>query len=100
MSSYSDSKPEKKKRGRPKKVVKEPEPEPEPTPAPAPAPKKKKAMGKLTEKQRAELKSHMEKHKKAGMSPSEVKSHRMSMMVRLRKGMSVKQAHSDIMKSK
>ena len=57
-------------------------------------------MGKLTEKQRAELKAHIEKHKKSGMSPSEVKSHRMSMMVRLRKGMSVKQAHSDIMKSK
>ncbi len=39
----------------------------------------------------------MEKHK-GKMGPSEFKSHRMSMMIRMRKGMSVAQAHKDIMK--
>ena len=91
-----DSKPPPKKRGRPKKMK---QPEPEPAPAPAPAePKKRKAQGKLTDKQREELKKHMEGHKKKGMSATEMKSHRMKMMVRLRKGMSVKEAHRDIMK--
>ena len=96
MSSYSDSKPPPKKRGRPKKVVKEPEPAPAaaPEPAPAPEPKKKKAQGKLTEKQREELKKHMQK---TGLKGSEAKKHRMGMMVRLRKGMSVKKAHEDLM---
>tara|TARA_R100000353_G_C6511180_1_gene196667 strand:- start:740 stop:1039 length:300 start_codon:yes stop_codon:yes gene_type:complete len=95
---YGESKSEKKKRGRPKKV-KEPEPEPTPAPAPAPAPesKKKKSMPKLTDKQREDLKKHMEK---SGLKGAEAKSHRMKMMVRLRKGMSVKAAHADIMKSK
>lgn len=92
---YSDSKPEKKKRGRPKKVVKEAETAaPAPEPEPAPEPKKKKAMGKLTEKQRAELKSHMQK---SGLKGTEAKSHRMKMLSRLRKGMSIKDAHREIM---
>ena len=56
----------------------------------------KKSTGKMTEKQKADLKKHMEKHKKDGMSPSEVKSHRMKMLVRMRKGMSISQAHKDI----
>jgi len=96
MSSYSsDSKPPAKKRGRPKKVkdppsTPEPEGEPEPTPAPA-------KSGKMTDKQKADLKKHMEKHK-GKMGPSEMKSHRMKMMVRMRKGMSVAQAHKDINK--
>ena len=38
----------------------------------------------------------MDKLKEKGMSTSEVKSHRMKMMVRMRKGMSVKDAHKDI----
>ena len=90
--------PKKRGRGRPKKLVKEPAPAPAPAPAPEPAPEpSKKSNGKLSDKQKADLKSHMEK---SGLSGSEAKSHRMGMMVRLRKGMSIKAAHSDLMKSK
>ena len=69
---------------------------PEPEPAPAPV-KTKRASVKMTDKQKADLAKHMEKHKKAGMSASEMKSHRMKMMSRMRKGMSVNKAHKDIM---
>ncbi len=98
MSSYSsDSKPPAKKRGRPKKIkapAPAPEPEPEPTPAPAPA---KKGSGKMTDKQKADLKKHMDSHKDLkNLTQSEKKSHRMKMMVRMRSGMSVVQAHKDI----
>ena len=77
---------------------------PEPAPAPAPAegtpPAKKKRVGvKMTDKQKGDLNKHMEKHKKDGMSASEMKSHRMKMMVRMRKGMSITKAHNDIKKS-
>jgi len=65
---------------------------------PMTAPKPSRGGGKMTDKQKADLKRHMEKHKKAGMSASEMKSHRMKMMVRMRKGMSVGKAHKDIMK--
>ena len=67
---------------------------------PAPEPAKKKREGvKMTEKQKADLKKHMEKHKDLkDMTPSQLKSHRMKMMVRMRKGMSVSKAHKDIMK--
>jgi len=92
MSSYSDTKPAPKKRGRPKKV-KAPEPAPEPAPAPAPA----RPKGKMTDGQRAELTKHMEKMKKGGMSASEMKSHRMKLMSRMRSGMSATQAHKDVM---
>ena len=72
----------------------------EPAAPSTPAPEKKKRnMTKLTDKQKADLKKHMEKHKKDGMSTSEIKSHRMKMMARMRKGMSIKKAHSDILKS-
>lgn len=54
------------------------------------------SQGKLTDKQKSDLKKHMDKHKD-DMSPSEAKSHRMKMMSRMRKGMSIKKAHSDIM---
>ena len=57
-----------------------------------------KSSGKMTDKQKADLKKHMEKMKKGGMSASEMKSHRMKMMSRMRKGMSVKKSHADIMK--
>ena len=67
----------------------------EPSPEPAPV-KTKRASVKMTDKQKADLTKHMEKHKKAGMSPSEMKSHRMKMMSRMRKGMSVGKAHKDI----
>ncbi len=54
--------------------------------------------GKLSDKQKSDLKKHMDKHKDLkDLSPSQLKSHRMKMMVRMRKGMSIKKAHSDIM---
>jgi hypothetical protein len=68
-----------------------------PEPAPAPAPKKKREGTKMTDKQKSDLKKHMEK---SGLTGSEAKSHRMKMMSRMRKGMSIKAAHADIMKSK
>lgn len=64
-----------------------------PEPAPAPAPKKKREGTKMTDKQKSDLKKHMEK---SGLTGSEAKSHRMKMMSRMRKGMSVKAAHKDI----
>jgi hypothetical protein len=67
--------------------------EPPQTPA-----KKKREGVKMTDKQKADLTKHMEKMKKGGMSASEMKSHRMKMMGRMRKGMSVAKAHKDISK--
>lgn len=69
------------------------------SPAPEPAPAKKKREGKkLTDKQKADLKKHMDKMAKGGMSKAEMKSHRMKLMSRMRnKGMSVGKAHKDIM---
>ena len=59
------------------------------------APEKAKRTGtKMTDVQKAQLKKHMDK---LDMSASEKKSHRMKMMVRMRKGMSVNKAHKDIM---
>ena len=57
---------------------------------------KKSSGGKMSEKQKVQLKKHMEKHKD-NMSSSEMKSHRMKMMARMRKGMSISKAHKDIM---
>jgi len=76
-------------------------PEPAPAPATPPAtPVKKKREGvKMTDKQKGDLTKHMEKQKKAGMSGTELKSHRMKMMGRMRKGMTINKAHKDIMKS-
>lgn len=54
------------------------------------------SQGKLSDKQKSDLKKHMDKHKD-DMSASEAKSHRMKMMSRMRKGMSIKKAHKDIM---
>ncbi len=68
----------------------------EPAPAPAPAPKKKREGKKMTDTQKAQLTKHMTKLEKGGMSKSEMKSHRMKMMGRMRKGMSVNKAHKDI----
>ena len=65
-------------------------------PAPAVKPAKKSSV-KLTDKQKADLTKHMTKVK-VNMTTSEVKSHRMKMMSRMRSGMSIKKAHSDIMK--
>jgi len=61
--------------------------------------KPKKTMGKMTDKQKADLKKHMEKHKDK-MTTSEAKRHRMQMMSRMRKGMSIAKAHKDITGSK
>ena len=57
-----------------------------------------KKSSKLSDKQKSDLNKHMEKHKN-DMTASEAKSHRMKMMSRMRKGMSIKKAHDDIMKS-
>lgn len=66
--------------------------------SPPPSPKKesKKSSGKMSDAQKAQLKKHMEK---TGLTGSEAKSHRMKMMSRMRKGMSVTKAHNDIKKS-
>jgi hypothetical protein len=52
-----------------------------------------KTMGKMTDKQKADLKKHMEK---SGLTGSEARKHRMMMMSRMRKGMSIAKAHKDI----
>lgn len=70
------------------------------SPKEQPPPKKKREGVKMSDKQKSDLNKHMEKHKKAGMSVSEMKSHRMKMMGRMRKGMTVTKAHNDIKKSK
>ena len=80
MSDYSDT----------------PDVESEPAPPPAPAPKKKREGVKMTDKQKQDLNKHMAKVGK-DMSVSERKSHRMKMMGRMRKGMTVAKAHKDIM---
>jgi len=73
----------------------EPEPAPEPAPEPEPAPKPKRVVVKMTDKQKLDLKKHMDKVGKS-MTPSERKSHRMKMMSQMRKGKSVNQAHKEI----
>ena len=62
--------------------------------------KKPRTNGKkMTDTQKKQLSKHMEKQKKAGMSGTELKSHRMKMMGRMRKGDSINKAHKDIMSS-
>lgn len=51
---------------------------------------------KLTKAQKESLKKHMAKLKADGMSGSELRSHRMKMLSRMAKGMSLKEAHKDI----
>lgn len=51
---------------------------------------------KLTKAQKESLKKHMDKLKADGMSSSERTSHRMKMLSRMAKGMSLKEAHKDI----
>ena len=107
MSNYSDpeTKPIKKKRGRPKKVKEPaaapaPAPAPEPAPAPAAAVKKSKSKrgGPMSDAARADLNSHMKKMKAGGMSAMELKSHRMRVLVRMRRdGVSAAAAHKDAM---
>jgi DNA-binding protein H-NS len=61
--------------------------------------KPKREAKKLSDKQKADLTKHMEKMKKDGMSASEMKSHRMKLMSRMRKDpkMTAKKAHKDVM---
>lgn len=55
--------------------------------------------GGMTDQQKTALKRHMDQHKDLkDLSPSQLKSHRMKMASRLRKGMTMAQAHRDIMK--
>jgi len=81
----------------------EPEPqknseEPEPAPAPEPAPKKKRVVVKMTDKQKIDLKKHMDKHKDLkDLDVASRKSHRMKMMSKMRQGKSLKEAHKEIM---
>jgi hypothetical protein len=56
-----------------------------------------KSSKKLTDKQKADLKKHMDK---LDLSPQEKKSHRMSIMSRMRRGSSVNKAHKDVMSKK
>lgn len=72
----------------------------EPQPEPEPAPVKKKRVGKkMTEKQKGDLTKHMEKMKKGGMTPSEMKSHRMKLMSKMRQDekMTATKAHKMVM---
>ena len=61
------------------------------------APAKPKRVGtKITDKQKTDLKKHMVKMEKGGMTKSEMKSHRMKMMGKMRKGMTINKAHKAI----
>ncbi len=58
-----------------------------------------KSSNKLTDKQKADLKKHMDKHKDLqDLTPAQLKSHRLKMMAQMRKGHSIKKSHSEIMK--
>ncbi len=55
-------------------------------------------MNKLTDKQKADLKKHMDKHKDLkDMSVSQLRSHRIRMVTQMRKGLSLKKSHEEIM---
>jgi len=55
-------------------------------------------MNKLTDKQKADLKKHMQKHKDLkDMSVSQLRSHRIRMVTQMRKGLSLKKSHEEIM---
>jgi len=55
-------------------------------------------MNKLTDKQKADLKKHMVKHKDLkDMSVSQLRSHRIRMVTQMRKGLSLKKSHEEIM---
>ena len=63
-----------------------------------PPEKKTTTSRKMTDKQKADLKKHMDNHKDLkDLTPSQMKSHRMKMMQMMRKGKSVKAAHKAIM---
>lgn len=72
----------------------------EPMEKPMTAPKPTSRGGKMSDKQKADLKKHMEKMQKGGMSASEMKSHRMKLMAKMRKDpkMTPAKAHKMISK--
>ena len=73
----------------------------EPAPAPTQSTKStKRQSAKMTDTQKAGLKKHMDKMKKDGMTASEMKSHRMKLMSRMRRDpkMTAKKAHNAVMK--
>ena len=76
---------------KPDSSANEPSPEPEPE---QPKPSTSRG-GKLSDKQKEDLKKHMDKVGK-DMSVSERKSHRMKMMQKMRQGSSVAKAHKEI----
>ena len=58
----------------------------------------KPATNKLSDKQKADLKRHMDKHKDLkDLTPSQLKSHRAKMVSRMKRGMSLVKAHKQIM---
>ena len=60
--------------------------------------KKKREGVKMTDKQKLDLNKHMAKEKKAGKTAAEMKSMRMKLMARQRKGMTINKALKDISK--
>ena len=60
--------------------------------------KKKREGVKMTDKQKLDLNKHMLKEKKAGKTASEMKSLRMKLMARQRKGMTINKALKEINK--
>ena len=67
---------------------------------PPPETKKPRTNGKkMTDKQKADLSKHMAKQKKAGMTLTEQRSHRMKMMGKMRQGKTLGKAHKEITSS-
>ena len=63
-----------------------------------PAPRPSSKSSPMTQRQKTMLKNHMDKHKDLkDLSPAQMKSHRAKMMSRIKKGMSIANAHKDIM---
>ncbi len=95
-SSQKMSKKEMKKTGKSKQDLDEDPPSPPATKA-QPKPRKKREGKPMTAEQKADLAKHMAEHKQVkDLSASEKRSHRMKMMVRMRKGMTLSEAHKDI----
>ena len=73
--------------------------EPQPEPEPETKPKTKRVGKKLSDKQKTDLTKHMDKLKKGGMTSTEMRSHRMKLMAKLRNDpkMTPAKAHKMIM---
>lgn len=95
-SSKKMSKKEMKRQGKTKQDLEDDPPSPPATKAPK-KPTKKREGKPMTTEQKEQLSKHMAEHTDIkDLSTSEKRSHRMKMMVRMRKGMSVSEAHKDI----